>query len=216
MDETDRQNALEILGYGSAPTVLDDPYPLGGYSGVSIALSQRLISTTDLRQKGTAMIQQGDTSYFELTLGKGLYHNLDMLIHFVPGQQQEDISGFGGTIRWGFFEAEYLPITLSAQVGANSTSFQDKIKITSQSMDLIASFAVQDVTLYFGGGSLRASGSFIGGDGGITDTKDVESETVSTSRMLAGLSVKFSPFFVALEMNRSTQTSYGLKLGTRF
>lgn len=216
MNSEDRRTVLEILGYGSSTKILGDPYPLGGYSGVELSVSQQIIPTMDVAKLGNTASQQNETSYLELTLGKGLYYNFDLFITFAPAQQGEEVSSYGGALRWGFFEAEYLPITLSAEVGANSTSFQNTINVSAQTMDLIASFNVQDVILYFGGGTVRASGTFMGGSTGVTDSGNVESDTVSTGRVMTGLAVRVSSFFGAIELSRATQPTYALKIGARF
>lgn len=216
LNRSERQNMLEILGYGTATKILDDPYPLGGYSGVSIGLAHDIIKTSEAKKKGGADSQQSETSFLQLTLGKGLYNNVDLFVEFAPGHQEEQISSFGGALRWGFYEAEYLPITLSAQLASNSTSFQNQIDLSTQTLDLIASFSIQDVSLYLGGGTVRAAGTFMGGATGITDTQNVENETVSNSRFFTGLALKFSPVFVAFEVDRVTQANYGVKIGVRF
>lgn len=212
----ERRTVLEILGFGSGPKVLGDPYPLGGYSGVEISLSNEVIPTTELASLGNQADLQGETSFLQLHFAKGLYYNFDVFVTFAPMGQSEQISSFGGGGRWGFFEAEYLPITLSIQAAANSTSFQNKVNVSTQALDLIASLNVEDTVLYFGGGRIRASGIFHGGAAAITDTGLVESETVSDTRLLAGMAVKFSTVFVALEVDRVVQPNYAVKAGFRF
>ena len=44
----DRGQVLAILGYGSAVKILDNPYPLGGYSGLEIGLSTEFINTSQI------------------------------------------------------------------------------------------------------------------------------------------------------------------------
>ena len=212
----ERRQVLEILGPGTGVRVLGDPYPLGGYSGVELGLSNEIIPTTELSRYGNKPKLQGETSYLQLGFAKGLYYNFDLFLNFAPMGQSEEISSFGGGFRWGFFEAEYMPISLSLQVGANSTSFQNKVNVSTQSLDLIAGFAVEDVTMYVGAGSIKASGSFLGGANGVTDTGQTEEETLTTSRFLAGLSIKFSQYFFALEIARTSQPTYAAKLGIRF
>ena len=209
-------NRLGSPGFGTAIKSLTDPYPLGGYSGVEIGVANEIIPTTDMAGLGNKSKLQGETSYAQLSFAKGLYYNVDLFVDFVPMGQNEKVSGFGGGFRWGFFEAEYLPVTVSFQATANSTSFQNKINLTTQTLDLIASFNVEDVTLYAGVGPVRSWGVFMGGADGVTDSGNVENEMLSTTRMLAGLAVKFSKVFAALEINRTTEPSYAAKIGVRF
>lgn len=220
LNTRERQRVLEILGPGSGLRVLGDPYPLGGYSGVEIGVSYETISTTDFSGLGSKPPLQGETSYLQLGFAKGLYYNFDLFVNVAPMGQSEEVSSFGGGLRWGFFEAEYMPISLSLQVGANSTSFQDQINVTTQSVDLIAGFAVEDITMYVGAGTIKAAGSFLGNKNtpsqGMTDTGETIEESLSTSRFLAGLVLKFSKSFLSLEVARSFDPTYGAKVGFRF
>ena len=212
----ERQKLVQILGTGSGVHILGDPYPLGGYSGAEIALSYESIPTADLAGMGTTATRKGEVSFAQLHFAKGLYYNLDLLVSFAPMGQAENISGFGGGARWGFFEAEYVPVSFSVQASANSTSFQNKINVTTQSLDLLGSFASDDFTFYAGIGTIKASGSFMGGAGGVTDTGQTEDVTVSTLRFIGGMTLKFSQTFFSLELIRAHQPNYAAKLGVRF
>jgi len=214
----DRTRVLEILGYGSALRVLQNPYPLGGYSGIEVGVSNEMIPTSDISHLGAKNTEQGETSYMQLHFAKGLYDNIDLMATFAPMGQNEQISSFGGGARWGFYEAEYFPVALSVQTTLNSSGFQDKVNVSTQTIDLIASINVSDMTLYAGGGRIRASGQFIGGASGITDqsNNDTENEVLSSTRFLAGLSVKFSNTFFAIELDHTVDASYAAELGLRF
>ncbi|MBX2994442.1 MAG: hypothetical protein KF681_06465 [Bdellovibrionaceae bacterium] len=220
LNAQERGRVLEILGPSSGLRVLGDPYPLGGYSGVEIGVSYETISTTDFSGLGSKPTLQGETSYLQLGFAKGLYYNFDLFVNVAPMGQSEEVSSFGGGFRWGFFEAEYMPISLSLQVGANSTSFQDQVNVTTQSIDLIAGFAVEDITMYVGAGTIKAAGSFLGNKAnpsrGMTDTGETIEESLSTSRFLAGLVIKYSKAFFSLEVARSYDPTYGAKIGVRF
>ncbi len=108
LSATDRERTLETLGFGSAVKLLSSPYPLGGYSGVEVAVSSEYISMADVAVLGAKTNSRSDLSYFNLTVGKGLYHNVDVLIQFIPMPQEETVSGFGGQVSrragdWRFF-----------------------------------------------------------------------------------------------------------------
>jgi hypothetical protein len=216
MNSGERKKALEILGFSSAAKLLGNPYPLGGYSGMEIGYTTEVISTGELARLGDKASAQGETSYSVLTIGKGLYNNVDFYVQFTPFTQSEAISNFGGQIRWGFYQSAYLPAHLSAVVFANSTNFQNKISTVSQGEDLIAGFSVQDVTLYTGLGIIRTSGNFMGGAAAVTDTGDTAQEEVTQSHYLAGINIKFSKMFLAMEIDRYSQSTYSAKLGVRF
>jgi hypothetical protein len=222
LNASDRRKALEILGLSSSAKILGNPYPLGGFSGVEIGYTTEVISTGELSTIGSKNDTQKETSYSLLSLGKGLYHNVDLFVQFSPFQQGEDISNYGGQIRWGFYQADYLPAHLSVVGYANSTNFQNKITTLSSGTDLIVGFSVQDMTLYTGVGYTRADGTFMGGSEGVTAvepgsaTRETKTEEVSASHYVAGINVKFSKLFFAMQLDRYTQATYSAKLGARF
>lgn len=216
MNASERKKTLEILGLSSAAKLLGDPYPLGGYSGVEIGYATEIISTGDLSSLGAKTSNQSQTSFSVLTFGKGLYNNVDLYLQFSPSTQAEAISNFGGQVRWGFYQSEYLPAYLSVLFFGSSTNFQNKVATESQGFDLIAGFNVRDITLYTGIGLVRTSGTFMGGAAGVTDTGDTAQESVSQSHYLAGVNLKLSKAFLAMELDRYTQSTYSAKLGVRF
>lgn len=217
LSSVERRKALEILGYSSAFKVLGNPYPLGGFSGIEIGYSTEVISTGELASLGSKPKSQSETSFSTLTMGKGLYNNLDVFLQFSPFSQEESISSFGGQVRWGFYQAEYLPAHLSAIIYANTTNFDDKIIADSQGADLVAGFSVKDLTLYTGVGMNRTIGTFLGGtqESVTADGQDAK-EDMSTTHYLAGINIKFSRVFLAMQLDRYTQSTYSAKLGLRF
>lgn len=217
LNSNDRQAALEILGYGSAPKILGNPYTLGGYSGVELGVTTEVIPTSDIARLGSKVSQQqGETSYSVVTLGKGIYGNVDTYFQFGLLGGAEDISNFGGQLRWSFFQAEYLPAFLTAVLSANSANFQNLLVTNTQASDLVLGVSVDDVTLFLGAGIVKSQGSFTGGAGGITDSTDSVKENISGGHYLAGLNIKFSSVFLAMEIDRYTQSTYSAKLGLRF
>lgn len=72
----DQKRALEILGFGAAGKLLDNPYPLGGYSGVELGLAAEFVPIDELATLGDTTAEKGELSYYTLTLGKGLYYNI--------------------------------------------------------------------------------------------------------------------------------------------
>jgi len=216
MTTGDRKKVVEILGFSSAAKILGNPYPLGGYSGIEVGYTTEVISTGEMSRLGSKPSTQSETTFSTLTLGKGLYHNVDIFLQFTPFSQTEAITGFGGQLRWGFYQAEYLPAHLSLVISGNNTNFQNKINTTTQGTDLVAGFSVQDLTLYTGVGLVRSIGTFVGGAGGVTSDANTATEDLSTSHYLAGINVKFSKMFLAMQLDRYTQSTYSAKLGTRF
>ncbi len=216
MGEADRQSALRILGLGTGYKTIGDPYPLGGYMGFELGVSYELLSTAQIAKLGSGTGVQGDTSYVNFTLGKGLFYDVDFYLNFSPLGQAEKFSSFGGAIRWGILEMQSLPVHFSLQAAANSANFQNKVNTTTQSLDLIGGWNFQDVVMYGGVGVIRSSGLFVGGAGGITDNGETMTESVSETHTFGGISVKYSTYFVAVQVDRASQAAYALKLGVRY
>ena len=63
LDREDQSRALEILGFGSTAKTLDNPYPLGGYSGVEIGISSEFIPVDDLATLGDGNGDDGEYNF---------------------------------------------------------------------------------------------------------------------------------------------------------
>jgi hypothetical protein len=216
LSSTDQIRTLEILGYGTASKILGDPYPLGGYSGVELGVSTQFIPVSDLADLGNGTQDNGELSYYTVTLGKGLYYNIDTFVYLTPSIQSEEMQNFGGQLRWGFYEASFFPISFSALLYAGGANFQNLINVTTTGWDLIGTVNMENVAVYFGAGRVRAQGTFIGGSGGITASQTTEAHNISENHTFFGVNVQISKAFVALEVDRYTDSVYGGKLGYRF
>lgn len=212
----DRQTILETLGFGTIAKILGDPYPLGGYAGVEFGMTTEVMPTADIARLGARANQQSETSYSVFTFGKGLYNHIDMFLQFGLIGNSEDITNYGGQLRWSFYEAEYLPVFLTAILSGSSTNFQNLIIMNNQCLDLVSGINVDDVTLYLGVGKMRVQGTFVGGAQGLTDTGEIIKEGLEGTHYLAGLNLKFSRAFLALEIDRMAQSNYSAKIGFRF
>lgn len=220
LNSLDRETALEILGFGSASKILGNPFPLGGYSGVEMGITTEVIPTSEIARLGSGgAYKQGETTFSVLTMGKGLYNNVDAFLQFGLVGNSESMSNFGGQVRWGFYQAEYLPAFLSLILSANSCNFQNKIITNNNTADLVTGVNVDDATLYLGAGVIRTQGTFVGGSAGVLgDTGDNINikENLSGSHYVAGINLKFSILFLAMQIDRYSQSNYSAKLGLRF
>lgn len=216
LTQADRESALSILGLGSTFKVLGDPYPLGGYLGVEVGFSYELISTSSIGRLGSGAQEQGDTTYSVITLGKGLFYNVDLFLSFMPLGLGENFSAFGGAARWGVYEMQSLPVHFSLQVSSNFSSFQNKINTTTQAVDVVGGWNFNEVVVFGGLGLVRSSGLFMGGPNGVTDTQETLIENVSRAHSFLGLSIRYDEYFAALQLDRADQVAYALKLGSRF
>ncbi len=216
MTASDRNRALDVLGYGSATKILGDPYPLGGYDGLEVGIATEIMQTDQISALGNKATLQGQTTYNTITIGKGIYGNIDTFVTFSLMGQNENVSDVGGQLRWGFYQASYLPIYLTAIFHGNFFNCENLVVTNSFGMDIIAGFKEGDVTLYFGGGPIQASGNFSGGSGGVTNTGQNSGNSISGSRFLGGLNIKVGRYFIVGEIDNYDQPAYAGKLGYRF
>lgn len=215
--EVDEQvRTLQILGFGSAAKVLGNPFPLGGYSGIEVGLSSEFIPVDDLASLGSTTQDKGEFNYQTLTISKGLYHNVDTLVYFTPTIQEERMLNYGMQLRWGFFQADFFPLTLTAMLYGGGANFSNLINVNTMGMDLLASVTMDRVSLYVGTGRVRATGTFIGGPDGITADQKTVTQDIVDDHSVFGLSVKIARIFVAMEVDRYVDSVYSAKLGFRF
>lgn len=230
LTQIERRKVTEILGLSSSVKVLSDPYPMGGYSGLEIGYAYEVVPAKEIASLGTANGTNTETNYSVITIGKGLYNNLDVVGQFSPFSQAEGVANYGGQIRWSFFQARNLPLYMSLMSSINSVNFQDKITMLSQGNDLVAGFTAKDITLYMGVGVTRTIATFMGGETctnavppvctknseSVTDSGKTVKEDLSESHYLAGVNLKIDRAFLAMQMDRYTQSVFSAKLGYRF
>lgn len=216
LNKEDRQRALQILGFGSASKVLGNPYPLGGYSGVEMGLSSEFIPVEDLASLGSKTTDKGEYNFYTLTFGKGLYHNVDTHVYFTPFGQSEKIQSFGAQVRWGFYEATFFPLALTGVLYGGGANFDNLINVSTLGVDVLATVVMENVSLYVGAGQIRAIGKFIGGAGGITNDQITVEEDILESHSVFGLSFDISKVFIALQIDRYSDSTYSGKIGYRF
>jgi hypothetical protein len=217
LTKTDRQEALRIIGFGTSSKILSDPYPLGGYDGLEAGISVELLPAGDLGHLGAGLTDpQSDIAFPKFTIGKGLYNNLDLFFHFIPYNQKSELSQWGGTVRWGFYQAFYLPLSTSINLHFNSSNISNLLTSQTVGADIIGGINADNVALYAGGGPLRSSGSFLGGTSGVTDSNSLELESVTGLHFVVGATVHLAQMFIATQIDHYTQTLFSAKIGLRF
>ena len=217
MNQSDRQEALRILGLGTSGKILSDPYPLGGYSGFEFGLEVDNLPTDGLARLGSRLESgQEDITYEKFTVGKGLYDNLDFFVQLAPYNSNDEISQYGGIGRWGFYQAAYLPISASLIVNLNSANFANQVTTWTYGADLVGGIDVKQVSLYAGFGLMKTSGYFIGGSSGVTDSGLVEKESVAGLHTMVGATVHVVDYFVSVEVDHYTVSVLSGKVGMRF
>ncbi len=212
----ERVRTLELLGFGSAPKILDNPYPLGGYAGIEFGISSEFIPMEDIATLGTSTQDRGTFNYYSVSFAKGLYYNIDLHVNFTPSLQEKGVEAFGGQVRWGFQELSFFPLSFSAILFGSGANFLNLININTLGAAIVGSVNLDNVAIYFGNGQVRTIGKFIGGDNGITDDKVTDVRDLMSSSTILGINLNFSKIFIAFEVNRYSDSFYSGKLGYRF
>lgn len=212
----DQIRTLQILGFGSASKILGNPYPLGGYTGLEIGLSSEFFSAEDLATLGDKTDDKGEFNYQTLTIGKGLYYNLDTVVYFTPTIQGELMQNYGAQLRWGFYEAGFFPLTLSTVLYGGGANFSNLLSVNTMGVDVIATVNMARLAIYVGAGRVRAIGTFIGGPDGITDDQRTVTQDIVEDHAVFGVNVAISKAFIALQIDRYTDSVYSGKIGFRF
>lgn len=237
---SDRREVVRTLGLNSANKVLSNPYPLGGYSGFEVGYSVEFVNVRDMRRLGcqpgspgcgnTSYSDETEWRYSRLTIGKGLYNDVDVFFSFIPPTGGTRVSDYGAAARWSFYQAQFLPINVAALVHFNQLNFNDTFMNRNLGAELMVGVNVDNFAVYFGGGILQAQGTFIASNGGIcgedctVDGTDSEvdrgsntvTDEVQETHSVVGLSMHYENLFAAAEVDRYRDAVYSMKLGLRF
>jgi hypothetical protein len=212
----DQKEILTTLGPGTSSRQLSSPYPLGGHEGFEIGLSRQFISTSNFTEFGDRSASGEDFSYPILTIGKGLFYDIDLFINLVPFAQSKTITHFSTQGRWNFFRSKDTPFSLSISGNAGNTTLNNLISIQSYGFDLVGSLYIRELSLFFGTGFLSSSGVFVGGPYGINKSGETEKINVPSSHRILGLDYRFHEYFISAEMDHFESPLYSAKVGMRF
>ena len=240
LTSADRKEVVRTIGLNSANKMLSNPYPLGGYSGYEVGYSVEFINVRDMRRLGCAPGSAGclNTSYSDetelrysrISIGKGLYHDVDVFFSFIPPTGGVELSDYGASMRWAFYQARFLPINISALVHFNQLNLSNTFVSRNVGSEVMVGVNVDNFAVYFGGGMVEARGTFIGENALGVCEEDCTAETdedfnrfsrTSTSRVqethtVVGLSVHYENLFAAAQVDRYRDAVYSLKVGLRF
>jgi hypothetical protein len=174
LSQSDRLEIIRTLGLNAATKLLSNPYPLGGYSGFEVGYSVEFVDISDIRSVGSRVANGSDSNdtewrFSRLTIGKGIFNDIDIFFHFIPPVGGVHVTDYGGAARWSFYQARFLPINVSAVINFDQLNFQDSYINQNLGADLIVGVNVNNIALYFGGGVLQGTGQFIGGSGSSTN-----------------------------------------------
>ena len=212
------EEVASMLGFNTSTKLVSQPYPLGGFDGLEIAVSQEIIDIEEITALGDQSASEDSFSYNQVSIGKGLYRNWDIYVHFVPFSTANQISEYGGLIKWGFFEADYLPLSLAALGHMNTVNIEDDFINQSTGLDLLLAITANQFSLYFGGGYINSRSVF---KQAILDTSDPDlsgdqyKESFESSHTFVGVDIKFGRFFIAGQIDRYKDPVYSFKAGLR-
>ncbi len=212
------EDVASLFGFNASTKLVSQPYPLGGFDGLEIAVSQEFIDTEELAALGDQSSTDDSFTYNQITIGKGLYNDWDAYVHFVPFSDSNQVSEYGGLIKWGFYEADYLPLSLAILGHMNSINIEDNFINQSTGLDLLMAITANQFSLYFGAGYINSRSVF---KQAILDTSDPDlsageyKESFDTSHSFVGVNIDIDKFFIAGQIDRYKDPVYSFKLGLR-
>ncbi len=232
LSASDREQVVRILGWGTSGKILADPYPLGGYPGLELSLSIESVPVDDLSSLGARTDQQENFTYPKITIGKGLYNNIDTWIHFIPYSEGTGLSEYGALMRWCFFQAKFFPGTFSLVAHGNSTNVANAFTSQAYGLDLITGINISNIALFLGGGKIAATGRFQGGNTDLSYTDschlkthgdtssgiicDPESATAEGFHAIIGGSIRIDTLLAVLQIDLYSQPVISSKIGFNF
>jgi hypothetical protein len=217
LSSDDRKEALRILGLGTSSKMLSNPYPLGGYSGFEFGLSIESVPVEEIGRLGTKLSPgdepQKNFNYPKFAIGKGLYKDIDVYLHFIPYNQDTNLSDYGGLLRYCFYQAAFLPANFSLLLHANNSNVGNLIFSQSLGAEVMTGVSMSNFGLYVGAGRVFVTGRFISSlnQGGAEET-----ETINSFHSFFGGSFDWEPIFAAFQIDQYNQTVLSAKLGLRF
>ena len=217
LSNIEREKIVKQLGIPTSSKFLSNPYPLGGYVGLELGVSYQIVNVDDISLLGN-QVETNDKSLsiVELTFGKGLYNNVDVFFHFAPFNHRERVNSYGGILKWGFYEAKFLPINFSLLTLGSVFHVSDSFVNQTLGMELMAGVNVENLAIYFGMGQLQGEGQFMGGASGVVDDNKTTKEEGKISHLFLGLNFDFANFFISAQMDRYTEPIFSAKLGYRY
>ncbi len=218
----DRKNLLGILGYGSQTRLLSSPVPLGGHQGFEVGVSTESVPVQDLAGLGSHTGSQSEFEMVNISFAKGIANNFDVFMQCTPLPQTDNVFTYGAAVRWGVHEFQHFPGLLSVVAHASGANYLNVLDARTTGADLVMTVALDDISVYFGGGPIQAFGSFVGGTDGITapvggaSTSVTMDTSLNDTHTVFGAAMAFDKVFLALEVDRVVQSVYGARFGVRF
>lgn len=215
MDRTKMKSLLQVMGPATSSTLLSSPYPLGGWEGFEIGLSKHYLPISYLSELDPALSEQKDYDYPLITVGKGLFHNIDLFLSIIPIINIESLNYFNTQLRYQFWKSQNNVFHLSGLLFAGTSTINNHLNMQNYGFDVVGTVILDRVSIFLGLGRLLNTGRFIGGSNGVTESQNTETERLSLPHQLIGIEWPFGRFFLAAEVDRYIIPHYSVKLGYR-
>lgn len=216
LDHSERQEFIKQIGFASSYKYLAQGYILGGYQGLEVAATVENIPFSKTNYLSQTTIDESDRPLQSFSVGKGLYQNVDIFFTFSPFLFQNQISSYGGAIRYIFYEHETKPLNVGFLLHGNGLNISNLVGIQTSGVDIVTNYYSHYWTMFFGFGLARSIGSFVGGANGVTEDQNTADEDIFQNRYYAGFSYDFGSYALSFQVDRVYSETFSAKLGTRF
>jgi hypothetical protein len=216
LSEKDQRDILNSIGPATATRLLSAPYPLGGNEGFEVGIGRQYIPTESLSELGNKTGPQKGMSYPIITLGKGLFNDVDMFLSAIPFTQSPNLSHFSAQTRVNHWHSQTSPLILSSVFHIGSTTLKNQVTFENYGFDVIGTMYLKHICLFAGLGTLFTNGTFIGGNNGVTVSKNTEIVTQIFSHKLIGVDLRYHDYFMAAQVDSYERPNYSFKVGYRF
>ncbi len=213
MSNDEQKSMLQTLAFGTSFRPVNNPYPLGGYSGLELAISGQTIPTADISYYGNHTDQQSTLTYPLISIGKGVFDNTDIFFSFIPYDQATGMGIYSGGLRWTFFQATFVPASFSFLAHASNVNIENNFIAQTEGTDIIMGVNVDPFAFYFGTGVLYGQAQF---SPNLTFDSTRSNQVGTTFHSIIGINVSISSFFTAFEVDSYSKIMLALKCGARF
>ena len=212
MTDGEQQLVLQLIGFTTSFRPVDNPYPLGGYSGLELGLSMESLSTEDIGYFGSGASVDRNVVFPRLSIGKGIFDNVDIFFNFVPFNEGTALGIYSGALRWGFFQATFVPASFSLIINGTNTNLENVFISQTVGVDLVSGVNVDPLSFYVGVGTLYGQGQFAPS---ITLENAATNQVGRSFHTMIGINMSLNEVFTALEIDTYSTTTVSFKVGTR-
>ena len=209
-DEIDR--ITKTLSPAVTPNPLSSLIPLGGYSGLELGLSVSLVDISPIPSLEKSLNEK--EFYFpRITLGKGLFHDVDIFLSITPNVTRYTLSDYAASIRWSFLELSHYDLNFSVIPYFSSLELNHELFLKNQGVGIYMNWHRDFFDIYFGIKQNQGKTTFQLK----TSELDVKKQGISKKLLPSlGLVLHKLPFFLSFHANKLEEIQYSLKIGLRF